>query len=160
MWQYAIVYTDDVIIFSKLLEEHVKHIEEIFGLVRAAKMTPKLKKCHFVSESIDFLGDVIGTGKLQVAKPTTKGMESLQYPDNISQMRFLRDLCSVYRHFVPGFAAIDALLNKKLKKKESSHFVSDDQKGKAVNELKNRLVNTPVSALPRAKEQYTVDTDA
>lgn len=46
-WQCAIVYIDDVIIFSKALEEHVTHIEEDLRLLNASEMSLELKKCHF-----------------------------------------------------------------------------------------------------------------
>lgn len=147
----AIVYIDDVSTVFKSLEEHVKHIKEVLGLLRAVVMTLKLKKYHFFSESIDYLGHVIAPGKLQAAKMTTQAIESLRYVEDISEMRSFLGLCNVYRRFVPCFAKNAAFLNKKLKNEKTSQFVLDYQERRAVNELKNYLVSPPVLALPRAK---------
>lgn len=47
-----------------------------------------------------------------------------------------------------------------LVKNESSHFVFDDQVCEAVVELKRRVVEPLVLALPLKSGRYTVDTDA
>lgn len=66
-WQFAIVYIDDIIILSRLPEQHLEHTEEVLRLMKKAGMTIKLKKCHFFCESIDYLEHVIATVKLMVA---------------------------------------------------------------------------------------------
>lgn len=48
MWPCAIFYIGDAIAFSNSPKEHMKHFEEVIGLLMAAGMTLKLKKCHFV----------------------------------------------------------------------------------------------------------------
>lgn len=100
-WQCAIVYIDDVIIFTKTPKEHVKYIKEVFGLHMAAGMTLKLKSCHFFLELIDCLGQVIAPGKLKAEKTITEAIKSLRYPRDIYQMRYFLGLCNVYRRFVP-----------------------------------------------------------
>lgn len=112
------------------------------------------------SKSVDYPGHIIAPSKLQVAKTTTEATESLQFSKDISQMRSSLGLWNVNICFVPGFAKIAAPLSKKLKNGEHSQFVLDDQERRAVNELKHRLVIPPVMAQPRAKGQYTVNTEA
>lgn len=87
-WKGTIVYTDDVIIIFKFLKEHMKHIEEVLGLLIAAEMAPKLKYCYFFSKSFDHIGIVIATNKLQVLESTAGVVESLRYFKDISDMRF------------------------------------------------------------------------
>ena len=41
------VYVDDIITKSKSPDEHVKHLEETFGLLRKYKMKLNPKKCAF-----------------------------------------------------------------------------------------------------------------
>lgn len=62
--------------------------------------------------------------------------------------------------FVSGFVKTAAPCSRKLKKREPSHFILDDQECKAVNELKNYLVSPPFLMLLRANGQYTIDTIA
>lgn len=68
--QHVLVYIDDIIIFARTLRHHIKHDESILPLIRAARMTLKLKKCYFISDLIDFLGHVITLGCLPAATYT------------------------------------------------------------------------------------------
>lgn len=103
---------------------------------------------------------MIARGKLQAAKTLSKAINAIPYPEDIYQMRSFLRPSNVYRRFVPGFAKIAIALNKKIEKGESSQFFLDDQKRRAVNELKNRHYSSPVFALLHTKGQYTVDTGA
>ena len=38
-YRFALIYTDDIIIFSKSVEEHLSHLEEVFRRLREAKMS-------------------------------------------------------------------------------------------------------------------------
>lgn len=40
-------------------------------------------------------------GKLKVAKAKTEEIESIEYPEDVSQMRFILGVCNVYRRSVP-----------------------------------------------------------
>lgn len=48
-WQCAIVYKEDVIMFSKSPQEYLLHIEEVLVLLKTAGMSLKLKKYYFFS---------------------------------------------------------------------------------------------------------------
>lgn len=46
-WQNALVYLDDVIVYSQSVEEHFQHLNEVLRLMHDAGMTQKLSKFHF-----------------------------------------------------------------------------------------------------------------
>jgi len=49
-WQICLVYLDDVIIFSRSPEEHLKHLDEVLTRLGKAGVTLKAAKCHFFQE--------------------------------------------------------------------------------------------------------------
>lgn len=51
-WQCAMIYIDEVVVFSQSPEVHVMHIKEVLGLLMASGMALKLKTCHFISKSV------------------------------------------------------------------------------------------------------------
>jgi Reverse transcriptase (RNA-dependent DNA polymerase) len=67
-WKYALVYLDDVIIYSKSLEEHFEQLDYVLSILRNAGAALKLSKCHFFQSSVDYLGHVVYPGKLAVAQ--------------------------------------------------------------------------------------------
>ena len=66
-FNFAIAYLDDIIIFSKTLEEHLSHIRMVFEKLCSAKLSMKLSKCHFFSKEIQYLGHILSTKGIQTA---------------------------------------------------------------------------------------------
>ena len=56
---FILVYLDVVLIFSKTLEEHLKHLDIVLALLAENHLTPRLSKCHIGKEQLDNLGHVI-----------------------------------------------------------------------------------------------------
>ena len=44
---FVVVYLDDVLIFSKTVEDHFQHLQAVFQLLRKHQFYVKLKKCSF-----------------------------------------------------------------------------------------------------------------
>ena len=53
MAKFAMVYLDDMIVFSKSQEGHLEHLQQVFEKCKEAGLTLKESKCHFCKESID-----------------------------------------------------------------------------------------------------------
>ena len=72
---FAMVYLDDIIIFSRTLEEHLKHIEIIFQKLRAAGLKLKESKCDFFKSEIHYLGHLISDKCIQ---PLPEKLDTIQ----------------------------------------------------------------------------------
>ena len=57
--KFVVVYLDDILIYSKELGEHFRHLRLVFKVLRQHKLYGKLEKCHFLSTEISFLGFII-----------------------------------------------------------------------------------------------------
>lgn len=77
-WQYALVHSDDILIFLETSKKHQRHIEEVLRLQNYARMTIKLMKYPFFHEIFDYLGRVLPSGELYVAHETIKALKDLQ----------------------------------------------------------------------------------
>ena len=57
--QDCFVYSDNILIVSKTLEEHIEHICCVLERLKRAGLCLKPKKCSFLREEVQFLGHVI-----------------------------------------------------------------------------------------------------
>ena len=50
--KFALVYLDDVIIFSKTISDHIQHIQTMLELLRKEGLKIKLSKCTFLKRQV------------------------------------------------------------------------------------------------------------
>ena len=86
-WQTCLIYLDDVIVFSRPTEQHVRDVYKVLSLLRAAGVTLKLKKCFWFRNRADYLGHVITPGKLSVATENTDAFKTAVFPKALTQLR-------------------------------------------------------------------------
>ena len=55
-WRSCLVYLDDVVLFSKDVKTHIRHVDEVLGALQSAGVTPKLDKCSFFTQEVHYLG--------------------------------------------------------------------------------------------------------
>ena len=67
-WETALVYLDDVIVYSRTVTEHMAHVREVLWLLHTAGVSLKLAKCAFFDTSLTYLWHVIRRGRLEVER--------------------------------------------------------------------------------------------
>eukprot|EP00171_Calliarthron_tuberculosum_P010346 IDg10346t1 len=80
------VYIDDVIIFSKDINEHIGHVDEVLGALQAAEITLNLGKCESFAHSVTYLGHMARPGELAVAEACTRSLKRTKQPTNITEL--------------------------------------------------------------------------
>jgi transposase InsO family protein len=160
-WKFALVYLDDVIIYSRSLEDHLVHVDYVLRLLRNAGISLKLQKCNFFQPRVDYLGHVVTPGKLAVAEKNIDTIRQAKYPQTRTELRSFLGMCNVYRKFVPHFAKKAAPLTELLKKGQPTEFdqLSQDQ-AQAFKDLSTALTKAPILTLPRDGGKFTLDVDA
>ena len=58
--EFVIVYLDDILIFNKSREEHVKHVRKVLDIMRKTQFFLKMSKCEFGKTSLVYLGHIVG----------------------------------------------------------------------------------------------------
>ena len=160
-WKHCIVYLDDIIVFSNTRDDHLKHLEEVFRLLKEAGVTLRLKKCDFFRAEVKYLGHIIRPGRLGILRKNVEAIKKAMPPRMKTQMRSFLGMCKVYRRFIKGYAKITHPLSRK-RSKEFPETWDDllEEEMTAFRKLKRALLTAPILALPREGYPYTLDTDA
>ena len=53
---FILVYLDDILVFSRTIDEHWEHLRQAFQRLREAKLYGRLHKCEFLKDKVDYLG--------------------------------------------------------------------------------------------------------
>ena len=159
-WKTCLVYIDDIIIFSKSVEEHIQHVDEILTALGNAGVTLKIKKCKFFSDTVEYLGHIIKPGNLEIDSSNTKSLREAKPPTTKTELRSFLGLCNVYRRFIKDFSTTAHPLNELLKKGSPDKFELNDAQLAAFRTFINAVCSPPVLALPKPDLPYSVDTDA
>ena len=57
--KFVLVFLDDILIYSKNVEEHQEHLRIVLEILRKRKLYGKLSKCSFYDVEVHYLGHVI-----------------------------------------------------------------------------------------------------
>lgn len=155
--KFVTVFFDDILVYSKTLEEHVGHLQAVLNVLVENVFFAKLSKCSFCQTSIDYLGHVVSKEGVAVDQQKIKAMVEWPRPTTIKQLRGFLGLTGYYRKFVRHYAQVAYPLTDLLKKNQ---FQWSQVAQDAFDSLKTLMTETPVLALPNFSKVFVVETDA
>jgi len=106
-------------------------------------------------------GHIVGRGQLKVQDKNIRGIKEASLPRCKKDLRSFLGMCNVYTRFFKDYAQVARPLAAMTISKRPDRWgtLSDEALG-AFKELKRRLTEAPILALPRRHGAYTLDTDA
>jgi hypothetical protein len=78
------VYIDDIIVFSKTLEEHLVHLKMV---MERASLKLKPGKCHFVCQRVEYLGYIVTPEGLRPNPAQLRAVQEFPPPSNVGEVR-------------------------------------------------------------------------
>lgn len=156
--KFVVVYFDDILIFSKTLDEHVEHLKQVFEVLRKQQLFANLKKCAFCVDRVVFLGFVVSSKGVEVDEDKIKAIKEWPKPKSVTEVRSFHGLASFYRRFVRDFSTIASPLTEVIKKDKVFTWGKDQDD--AFNLLKEKLCSAPLLQLPNFSKSFEVECDA
>jgi hypothetical protein len=157
--KFMVIYLDDILIFSKTKEEHLRHLTLVMKRLQQEKLSINLKKSSFMNTELIYLGFVISSNELKMDPEKVKVIREWSSPRSMFEVRSFHGLASFYRNFIRDFSGICAPMMDTVKKWHKS-FKWTEEAEKSFNILKEKITEQPILVLPNFEKTFQVRCDA
>jgi len=155
---YVSVYVDDIVIFSKTIEEHMEHVKTVVNRLTKAKLIINREKSNFLRTQVILLGFVVDANGRRINPHKVANISSWAPPTNGKMIQRYLGMFNYFREYIPLYSTIAAPLDKLRNKK--GNFQLTDLELNCFNSLKNMVGKAPVLSFPDFKSPFYVATDA
>nr|GFB81088.1 retrotransposon protein, putative, Ty3-gypsy subclass [Tanacetum cinerariifolium] len=156
--KFVIVFIDDILIYSKMKEDHKVHLGLVLELLRKEKLYAKFSKCEFWLQEVHFLGNVVNQNGIHVDPSNIEAVKNWKTPTTPSEIQSFLGLPGYYRRFIANFSKIAKPLTSLTQKNQK--YVWGMEHEEAFQTLKNNLCDAPILTLPDGVEDFVVYYDA
>jgi hypothetical protein len=112
-----IIYMDDILIATAgNLEYHRKKVTHVLRKLKDNDLFLKLEKCHFHKQEVEYLGVIVGKGKVKMDPIKVKGIADWPIPTNLTEIRSFLGFGNYYKDFIQNYSAITCPLHDLTKK--------------------------------------------
>lgn len=158
LYKFCFVYMDDVIVYSKSIEQHAQHLSLILRKLREVNLKVQLDKTEFLHKEVAFLGHIVSRNGIKPNPEKIKAVQEYPIPTTPRQIKQFLGLAGYYRKFIKDFSKIAHPMTKCLRKGSKVDIENEDYIN-SFDKLKISLMNSPVLAYPNFEEPFTLTTD-
>ena len=156
MRKHVVVYIDDIIIYLKILLEHVEHVKLVLITHRKEKFN--FNKGSFCMEKVHSIGFIVDKSRIALDRDKVKFIMDLPTPKSARKIWSFHELANLYKRFINDFRTITELLNDLVKK--NVVFKWRGMQENAFNLLRNKLSNASLFVLRSFYKTFEIGCDA
>jgi hypothetical protein len=157
-WAYALVYIDDIVVYSDTFEQHLEHLDKLFSKILTSGLTLSIPKSHVCQREILALGHHVSRLGIGMNKENVRAIADFKRPSSVKEVQSFLGLAGYYRRFIQNFAQIARPLTHLLAK--DVEFVWTELCEQAFKSLRDKLTQEPILAHPDYEKEFLVHTDA
>lgn len=158
----ALVYLDDVIIYSPTKDQHRENVKEVMELLNKQKLIVSKRKCKWGKTSLIFLGHTVNGDGIATNPDKISKIIEWPVPSNITEVQGFLNLCTYYKRFIKSFSSIASPIYKLTEgsPKPGTKISWNSDQQKAFDNLKQTLTTTVALSHPVPFAPFVLDTDA
>jgi hypothetical protein len=155
--KFVLVFFDDILIYSKSWEDHVRHVDKVLQLLKEKQLYAKPSKCFFGVKEVEYLGHIVSHEGVKVDPNKIKAMMDWSIPKTLKNLRGFLGLTGYYRKFVRNYGRITTPLTTLTKKDAFSWTPEETQ---YFEQLKEVMCKAHVLTTPDFTKTFIVECDA
>ena len=98
------VYIDDILIFSKSVEEHRVHVRQVLQRLLENRLYVKAEKCEFHASTVSFLGYIISQDRVEMDPSKVSAVAEWPSPSTRKRLQQFLGFANFYRRFIRGYS--------------------------------------------------------
>ena len=158
-WRIAVLYLDDIIVYSSSFETHFGDLDLVIERLKEAGLKLKAKKCFFFHHEISYLGYLISEHGLKPDPSKCETVRNVARPRCVKEVRQFPGLISYYHRFVKGYSEIARPIYDMTKANAKWNWDANCEA--AFLTLKEKLTTASVLAYPdENRGEFILDCDA
>jgi len=151
------IYLDDILIFSKTLEEHRRVTHLVLERLCQHRLYLKPEKCEFEKTRIEYLGLIISKGKAEMDPVKVEAVSEWPTPTNKKEVQSFLGFTNFYQHFICDFSHHGRPLFD-LTGSAEWHWGKEQED--AFQKLKDAITSRPVLIFPDENRPFQVEADS
>ena len=157
---YSRVYIDDIVVFSTSWDQHCWHLARVLERLQHAGLTVNVKKCLWGHVRCEFLGHLVGEGKVSPSECKILALKGYPQPVTKKGVRQFLGLAGYYRKYIQNYASHSVLLTDATRKSAPERVMWCDDMLNEFEYLKCELCGVPSLTLPTVQDNFLLQTDA
>jgi len=154
----VIIYMDDILIATPSnVNHHCQLVHQILDKLEEHDLFLKPEKCTFEVPEIEYLGLVIGGGRVRMDRVKVQGVDGWQRPKTLTKLRGWMGFINFYRRFIKGFSNIARVLNELTKKRVPWEWT--EEREEAFQKLKRLICEELVLLMPKLEQPFELEVD-
>ncbi|KAK3520955.1 hypothetical protein QTP86_002096 [Hemibagrus guttatus] len=156
--KFVLVYIDDILIYSRSMADHQRHVAEVLRRLRAYHLFLKAEKCLFHQSSV-FLGYVIDRSGIRMDEKKVAAVRGWPTPTSVKELQRFLGFANFYHRFIKGYSSINSPLTNLLCNKPKA-LTWTSATTQAFHTLKQAFTTDPLLVHPDPELPFVVEVDA
>ncbi|KAK3506401.1 hypothetical protein QTP70_016614, partial [Hemibagrus guttatus] len=157
--RFVLVYIDDILIYSRSMADHQRHVMEVLRRLRSHHLFLKAEKCLFHQPSVQFLGYVIDRSGVRMDETKVAAVRDWPRPTSVKELQRFLGFANFYRRFIRGYSSVTSPLTNLLRNKPKS-LTWNPTALQAFDTLKQAFTTAPLLVHPDPEHPFVVEVDA
>ncbi|GJT46034.1 reverse transcriptase domain-containing protein [Tanacetum coccineum] len=152
------VFMDDFSVFGDNFSKCLDNLDKMLNRCEETNLVLNWEKCHFMVKEGIVLGHKISKSGLEVDRAKVEVIAKLPYPTTVKGVRSFLGHAGFYRRFIQDFSKIARPMTHLLEKE--TPFVFSDECKQAFNDLRKKLIESPILVVPNWDYDFEIMCDA